>query len=831
MQENKHEETLGYHIMPCKPNITTDMVNLFLEGHDPMEHIISIEIGYDDAKANIIFVDSDGKKKIRLEDFKPFVWVKNSACLRMFGGKRGTLRKKLNEYNITIKPLYTCTVDNPYPSDRLNNGYKYLFQATKRMSFGKFQSFFQEAGTPIYERKKNNDDNTKNNEIMTVTPVEQFMIATGKRMFKGYEGYDELHRVTFDIETGGLDPRKDCIDQIGIRDNRGYENIITITGSTIEEKNRNEILGIEKFISIIAELKPDTVAGHNTENFDFNFFIVRCEVLGFSFEEISEKYLKYPIYKKKKASILKLGGEVETYFPTVIWGTNVLDSLHATRRAMALDSNFEKANLKYATKYLKLNKKNRVYVPGDIINDTWSIKEKVFAFNDDNGDWYRVSEENPIKDGYELMSGKYIVERYLKDDLYEADKVELKLNESNFLVSKILPTSYTRCATMGTAGIWKLIMLAWCYENQLAVPANDDNARFTGGLSRLLITGYKNKIVKLDFNSLYPSIMLTWWVSTKLDITNIMLHLLNYVLTQREKYKGLKKEAGKKADKLEEQLNLGNLSEEEKNALSSEIQKWKSEKIGNDKKQLPLKILGNSFFGSYGCPMIFNFGDLSCAEKTTCIGRMSLRLMIYHFTKLGYEPIVGDSVTGDTPLVIKYNSNGLIDFKPIEEIYDVNGVGKTDSERKYDLSEKPYKVLCRTGWSDVKYVYCHETDKDIYNVTEGKMSVDCTSDHSLFTEDKKEIKPTDITKETKLEYVSMKKGIVLLSTDLSKARLMGKMISNGVLNRVPTIILNSDEKCMRVFIKNVIVPKNASKTLIAGLNYISKRIEGQLPTS
>ena len=107
------------------------------------------------------------------------------------------------------------------------------------------------------------------------------------------------------------------------------------------------------------------------------------------------------------------------------------------------------------------------------------------------------------------------------------------------------------------------------------------------------------------------------------------------------------------------------------------------------------------------------------------------------------------------------------------------------------------------------------------------MSVDCTSDHSLFTEDKKEIKPTDITKETKLEYVSMKKGIVLLSTDLSKARLMGKMISNGVLNRVPTIILNSDEKCMRVFMKNVIVPTNASKTLIAGLNYISKRIEDE----
>ena len=29
-------------------------------------------------------------------------------------------------------------------------------------------------------------------------------------------------------------------------------------------------------------------------------------------------------------------------------------------------------------------------------------------------------------------SGRYIVERYLLDDLWETDKVELKLNESTF---------------------------------------------------------------------------------------------------------------------------------------------------------------------------------------------------------------------------------------------------------------------------------------------------------------------------------------------------------------------------------------------------------------
>ena len=147
-------------------------------------------------------------------------------------------------------------------------------------------------------------------------------------------------------------------------------------------------------------------------------------------------------------------------------------------------------------------------------------------------------------------------------------------------------------------------------------------------MSRLLRTGYVRRVVKLDYNSLYPSIILTWAISDPTDLMMIMLHCLEYVLTQREKYKGLKKKAGKKKEAA--------TNEEDK-------RKYAYEESFNDKKQLPLKIFGNSFFGSYGAPNVFPWGSLRCAEKTTCIGRMALRLMISHFSKLGYEPIVGDT--------------------------------------------------------------------------------------------------------------------------------------------------------------------------------------------
>ena len=624
--------------------ITSEVVNTFLNGHDPMEHIITIECAYDEDKVSIVYINDKGQKRIKLDDFKPFVWAKNSAAIRLFGGDRKKIMSRLRQYGISVKKLITTEEGKAEVSDRLENGYKYMFYATRRMSNKTFQQFFQEAGVPINERAKKDQPNESNREFLTATPVEQYMIQTGKRLFKGYNNYDDLTRLTFDLETQGLNPKIHRIEQIGIHTNKGYDKIIEIEGKTKAELDAAEIAGIEQAIFILSQIQPDVIAGHNSENFDWDFFMVRYEELGGDFQEMTLKFFKHPIYKKAKESVLKLGQEVEYYRPTVMWGHIILDSLHAARRAQALDSSMKSSNLKYVTKYLKLKKPNRVYVPGDKITSTWNVQEKVYGFSDTDGDWYRITDKRPLMDGYELVSGRYIVERYLLDDLWETDKVEEKLNESNFLVGKMLPTTFTRACTMGTAGIWKLIMLAWCYENGLAVPAAAPSKRFTGGLSRLLKTGFVDRIVKLDYNSLYPSIILTWHVSTPIDIMNVMLSFLEYILTQREKYKDLKGAAGDRAKALKKEFAAyDGLDELFKKNLKTEIQKWEIEKTGNDKKQLPLKILANSFFGSYGAPNIFPFGDVDAAEKTTCIGRMSLRLMIYHFTQIGYTPIVGDT--------------------------------------------------------------------------------------------------------------------------------------------------------------------------------------------
>lgn len=834
--------------------VSKEQIDSFLAGNDPMEHIIKIECAYDEEKVSIIYRNEKGEKRIRRDFFYPFVWTKRSTARKLFGGDRKQIKRKLSEYNIEIKDLRVNRDDGTVP-ERMENGFRLLFYARVPMSNQKFQNFFKEAGIPIYANPGDKTYGEKN--YISVSPVEQYMIATGRRMFKGYDDYDDLLRLQWDLETEGLDPNINAISQIGIRTNKGFEKILTIEGEG-EEKKRNEIKALKESYKIIREINPDVISGHNTENFDWYFEDVRLKVhkIGGLFEATKDIFPR-GVYKKKKQQVLKLGGEMEYFFPTVMWGTNLTDSLFAVRRAQALDSNMKAATLKYVTKYSNIAKKNRVYVPGKIINTTWEDMNPVYAFNNDNGHWFKTDDNTWIKtfkdeetgekktrytkfdDGtrhkikdnqngeeFEFVTGRYVVQRYLLDDLWETDKIELRYNQSNFLVGKMLPVSFEKMCTMGTAAIWKYIMLAFSYENDLAVPDLIPQKSFTGGLSRLLRVGWVDRIVKLDYNSLYPSIILTFGIRSDIDLMDVMSALLNYILTQREYYKELKGKYGKEADDIADRIKNESdiLTEAMLNDLRDKQQTAKMLKTRNDKMQLPLKVVGNGFFGSYGSGGIFPWSDLECAEETTCTGRQMLRLMISHFTNIGYTPIVGDSFTPDTPLFIKYNDSDLIDIKPISSLVSEKDIQLDALGREYDYSKKNFKVLCRSGWVEPNYIYRHSTRKYIYRVTDGNMLIDVTEDHSLFDSDKKKITPKQLHNYTKLEYYIT--PIVHKAEEIKIDRIEKyiKLFNSGILNAIPVDLLNTTAEQKKYFLDNIILHKSTilSKTMRAGINFLTK---------
>lgn len=956
--------------------ITKEDVEHFLLGSDPMERIIKIEYtDYDSTKVAVFYRDENGKKQILYDDLHPFCWCKTSAAQKLYDGNRQVVKTKLAEYGITCKLLRTKKEDGSEP-ERMINGYKLLFQSVVPNSYTHFMEFFEKGGVPVYS--KNGDKSERN--YVCVAPNEQYMIATGRRLFKGYEDYDQLIRLDWDLETTGLDGKKETIDQIGMHTNKGFNKILTTIGDTVEERMSSQYDNMEEMFSIIEEIDPDVMTGYNSENFDWVFVDDQYEKYDTTMTKESAKYLRSGVYKKKKESILKLGGEMERYHQTVMSGVNITDGLHAVRRAMAIDSNIKSATLKNIAKDFKLNPKNRVYVPGNDISDIWNDLNKNYAFNEEDGDWYRYdpnyvkpkvelkkpkfsvkdyelfieedkatmaryraflqtfdggnpeecpycdeffdfetgeifdydreyedtdtgqslydaeeqrlldeyNEANSFKKGYngkkftlytrnyiaedyELVTGRYIVERYLMDDLRETDAVELQFNQSNFLISKMLPLSFERACTMGTAGIWKYIMLAFSYENGLAIPEAENAVLSIGGLSRLERTGLCTGVAKLDYNSLYPSICLSFDYKCDVDIADAMHTMLEFVLTQREHFKEEKKKYGKAADKIKtekeeyikslretdkyknlDDKEFGKLVGKDKKVIDFNDQYNEQKKLSSkyDKLQLPYKILGNSWFGSVSSNVFF-WNSAKVGGLITSTGRMMFRLLTHHFMTMSsrqpvyvkngecppldmnqlydYQPIVGDSVTGDTPLFVKFK-DGHIDIVPIEELINEENIERDKLGREYDMCENTdYEVLCRSGWMKPNYIYRHETNKSIYRIEDGSMLVDCTEDHSLFNSKQEKIKPSEITDQTELEYYNGDiEHRVFTNESINVLEQVNLTLSNPI--RIPQSILNAPYHIKQQF--SYLFTKTAkqqgkdiqrfSKTLRAGLQYLDK---------
>ena len=593
----------------------------FLLGEDDEKYIVSLEYDYKTSKIYKIIQDPVKGKLLRPDTFIPFAWVGDLKGKNFYKSDKHAKKRAMSENGIIIEKLDT------HGDERLENGLKYIVKTTK--TYSNLVNFFKGGGLDPWGR-----DNT--DSIQILSPVEQYLVQKNKRLFKGFEEYDEIHRFVFDIETTGLDPKTSKIFLIGMKDNRGFIKLLSAQNED-EEKRM-----IVDFFKTIDDLKPSLVGGYNSAFFDFPFILKRAEILKVNIKKICKTL--HPDYTlKQKDGILKLANEMEPYVQTQMWGYNIVDIAHAVRRAQAINSDIKSWSLKYITKFIEAEKPNRVYVEGDKIGKIYFENEE-FWMNKENGAYKKVGFDSKIDeicsrrdDVYKLVTGSKIIEDYLDDDLYETMIVDEQFNQANFLLSKLVPTTYERLSTMGTATLWKMIMASWSYKHNLALPKKLEKRKFTGGLSRLVQVGFSKNVLKLDYSSLYPSIQLVHDVFPACDVTGAMKSMLKYFRDTRIKYKNLASEYKTIDPKLA---------------------------ISYDRKQLPIKIFINAFFGSLSAPQVFPWGDIDMGEQITCTGRQYLRQMIMFFMQRGYVPLVMDTdgVNFETPSdrdEYKYIGKGL----------------------------------------------------------------------------------------------------------------------------------------------------------------------------
>ncbi len=618
--------------------ISQEVIENFLNGWDPEQYIVGVEYDYRTNKIFKIIQDPEKGKVIKQDTLVPFLWVGDLSGLNFYQNNKALQKKKMGEYGILIEKLET------HGNERLQNGMTHLVKCMK--GYTELVNFFRQGGVDPWGEK------TKS--LFTIlSPVEQFLIQKKKRLFKGIDDYSGVHRFVFDIETTGLEAEHSQIILIGVKDNRGLQRTIPAFGEDGEKKC------IEEFFQLIREAKPTIIGGYNSAFFDWPFILKRALILGVDIEGLTQIFTTQGM--KEKEGILKLANEIEPYTQHVIWGFNIIDIAHSVRRAQAINSEIKSWGLKYITKYLEKEKPNRVYVDGAWISKIYLDNES-FYVNPKTGNYKKIGE--PGTDGllekypgkFEIWPGRKIVEQYLDDDLYETMIVDDSFSQSTFLLSKLVPTTYERIATMGTATLWKIIMLAWSYENNLAIPAKDEKRAITGGLSRLLNVGYAKNIVKFDYASLYPSIQLVYDVFPECDVMSVQKSMLKYFRNIRIKYKRLAGEL-KSSDPVQAEMY--------------------------DRKQLPIKIFINAYFGSLSAPQVFPWGDMNMGETITCTGRQCLRMMIMFFMKKGYKPLVMDTdgVNFETPDSINehtYIGKGLNEL--VDEGKEYHGIEADTAE-------------------------------------------------------------------------------------------------------------------------------------------------------
>ena len=419
-----------------------------LFGADPTEGITAVEVGESEA---VLYIRQNGKVVEAPEPFAPWLLI----C---------------REEDI---PTGMSAVELS------GEGYRFI------VTFPTWSAFMSARNTL---RLKDAD------HIAQANPEKQFLISTGRTLFKGLS-FEDVHRMQIDIETAGLssESEADRIFLIAISDNQGYEELL--------EGDEEDMLA--RLVSVVCERDPDVLEGHNFFGFDLPFISARAKrhgvplTLGRNGSEIAFGHERS----------CPVGGHSRPFTPAFIYGRHVIDTLFSVQRFDIAKGQLERHGLKECAQTLGLSEPDRVFIPGDQIAQLW--------------------ETEPEK-----------VKVYARQDVRETRKLAALVCPAEFYLTQMVPDTYQACATTGTGEKINSILIREYLRQGHAIPMTQPPRSIPGGYTELRRSGLIRNVVKCDVESLYPSLMLSQGIKPKSDVLDVFLPALAELTRRRIDAKG-----------------------------------------------------------------------------------------------------------------------------------------------------------------------------------------------------------------------------------------------------------------------------------------------------
>jgi DNA polymerase elongation subunit (family B) len=379
--------------------------------------------------------------------------------------------------------------------------------------------------------------------------VKQFLVSSGITLFKGF-AFTDVRRMQVDIETTGLSWTADgaCIFLIAASDNRGHEAILV--GSEREM--------LESLNALVREWDPDVIEGHNLYAFDLPWIRARARVHG------------VPLTWGRDGSEIQAGQErncaiganTRPFTPYYIWGRHVLDTLFQTQRFDLARGEISSYGLKECAQTYHIAEPDRVIL--------------------DRADILRLYKTDPER-----------VRTYALQDVRETRRLAEVVAPTEFYQTQMIPDTFQSVAVTGSGEKINSIFVRAYLQRGQSVARQQASVPYGGGYTEMRVAGIVRRIVKADVESLYPSIMVKYGITSSSDTLHLFLPLLGELTRRRLTAKATAREYAGGAD-------------------GRRAAYWEG-------LQGSYKLLINSFYGYLGAPFYFN--DYQAAGKVTEIGQ------------------------------------------------------------------------------------------------------------------------------------------------------------------------------------------------------------------
>jgi len=432
-------------------------------------------------------------------------------------------------------------------------------------------------GKPIRHIAELNDD-----ELLSLPPDEQYLVASGRTYFRDLP-FDELHRLQFDLETTGLDPRRDRMFMVSIRYPDGRTEVIESGDAT----NASEADLIRRLVDRIRAADPDVIENHNLHGFDLPFLDQRARRLGvpLALDRIGAVGLRQ---RAARRGMIAGNPDERRRVRFVAPGRELIDTLDAVIAYDFSTRSLPGHGLKAVARHLGFASPDREYIKGSQIYAT-----------------YRTDPDR--------------VRRYATDDVIEVAHLSRMLGGAAFALAQMAPRRYERLSDAGAAtGVIDPLLVRAYVRAGAALPAHEpsDGTPHSGAALHLFATGVAHRVVKADVASLYPSLMRAYRIGPERDRLGALLALVDALVERRLAAK----------------------------AAARAAPAGSAERHSHEAMSAALKVVVNSAYGYLAAGGdLTRFADVHAANEVTRRGREVLALLCRELAARGVTLLEADT--------------------------------------------------------------------------------------------------------------------------------------------------------------------------------------------